>query len=268
MHCDKEQIIIWLNGQMSDDDRRKFESHLSLCEHCREELNTSRRVFELMNEIDTPEPSINVRARFHGMLDAYKRSQEEKTDFLYNIINRLEQTWKMQPKLQLSYAVILLLTGLMFGYALNRPDAGNSKDQISHLNSQIDEMRQVIMLAMVENPSASKRLQAVSYSNELNQLDDKVVNVLLKTLNEDPNVNVRLATLEALLKFSHSPKVRKGLVESITLQESPLVISALADAMVEMQEKSSVDLFKQLLNKDDLNSSVKSKIEKSIYLLI
>ena len=96
----------------------------------------------------------------------------------------------------------------------------------------------------------------------------KVIDALFTTLNEDPNVNVRLITLEALVKLSNEPKVRAGLVQSITLQESPLLQSAIADVMVKLQEKSSVQGLQKLLHRKDLNGMVKLKIEQSIHKLI
>ena len=77
-----------------------------------------------------------------------------------------------------------------------------------------------------------------------------------------------LAALEALIKFSGVPSVREGLVKSIVQQKSPLVQSALVDAMLKLQEKKSVRPLQQLLNTKDLNQSIKVKIEKSIPQLI
>ena len=122
----------------------------------------------------------------------------------------------------------------------------------------------MMMLSLLENPAASERLRAVSYTEEINEVDDKVVDALLTTLNNDANVNVRLVTLEALAKLADNVKVREGLVQSITQQESPLVQSALADIMVKLQEKRSVKPLRQLLRDDNLNHLVKGKIEQSI----
>ena len=94
------------------------------------------------------------------------------------------------------------------------------------------------------------------------------MDALFTTLNEDPNVNVRLATLDALVKLAHDPKVREGLVRSIDLQDSPIMQSAIADVMVKLQEKSSVQYLQKLLGKKDLNQMVKINIEKSIQKLI
>jgi HEAT repeat protein len=129
-------------------------------------------------------------------------------------------------------------------------------------------MKEVMMLSLLNDPSASQRMRAVSYTDEISNVDLKVIGALFTTLNGDPNVNVRLATLDALVKLADEPKVREGLVRSIDLQESPLMQTAIADAMVKLQEKSSVVSLKRLLSKKDLNQMVKVNIEKSIQKLI
>jgi len=62
--------------------------------------------------------------------------------------------------------------------------------------------------------------------------------------------------------------VREGLVQSISMQDSPLLQSAIADVMVKLQEKKSIESFRQLLTKKDLNEMVRLKIEQSIHKLI
>jgi HEAT repeat protein len=121
---------------------------------------------------------------------------------------------------------------------------------------------------MLENPSASERIRAVGYTDEMSSASRKVIDALLTTLNQDANVNVRLITLDALARLSANPIVREGLVQSISRQDSPLVQSAIADLMVKLQEKRSVKPLQKLLRKKDLNEMVKTKIEQSIQKLI
>jgi HEAT repeat protein len=125
-----------------------------------------------------------------------------------------------------------------------------------------------MLLSLLQDPSASQRIRAVSYTDEISNVNYKVIDALFTTLNEDPNVNVRLSTLEALVKLSRESRVREGLVRSINLQESPIMQSAIADVMVKLQEKSSVQYLKRLMNKKGLNQMVKLNIEKSIQKLI
>lgn len=77
-------------------------------------------------------------------------------------------------------------------------------------------------------------------------------------------MNVRLVTLEALADLARDPRVREGLVQSLSRQESPLVQVALADVMLKLQEKRSLKPMRQLLQRPNTNDLVKSKLEQTI----
>ena len=124
-----------------------------------------------------------------------------------------------------------------------------------------------MVLSLLENPSATERLQAVSMSTQLPDPDNQVIDALLTTLNYDPNTNVRLVTLEALTKYAHTPRVRQGLVKALAHQDSPILQLALADLMVKLQEKRSLQSLRQLLRQRGLVPEVKTKVEHSIRTL-
>lgn len=136
--------------------------------------------------------------------------------------------------------------------------------QLAELTAQVHEMRELMMLSLLQNPAASERIRAVSYTSEIRRANPNITTALLATLNNDPNVNVRLTTLEALTHFARDPAVRQGLIQSILQQDSPLVQAALADVMLKLQEKRAIDPFKKLLQQKDLNGSVRQKVEKTI----
>jgi len=271
MKCEnyKEQLTHWLNNQLTGIDRVAFETHLSQCPECRQELSGSREVWELMGKIPAPEPSDKMRVRFDAMLDTYKAAVEEKEGLLKNVTGGLRQGWFFRPVFQWTYTVVLVLIGLGFGYLFTkgRPSSGDTKE-IAALSQQVQEMKQMMLLSLLENPSAAERIRAVGYTSEIRTVSKQVAEALLTTLNNDPNVNVRLLTLEALANLARDPHVREGLVQSITRQESPLVQSAMADVMVKLQEKRSIAPFRELLQQKDLNDLIRSKIEQSITQII
>ena len=53
---------------------------------------------------------------------------------------------------------------------------------------------------------------------DLDNPDDNVIGVLVKTLNNDKNVNVRMAAAYALSKFAYQRAVCDSLVKSLSLQ--------------------------------------------------
>jgi len=124
------------------------------------------------------------------------------------------------------------------------------------------------MKSLLQNPSASERIKGISYTSEITKVDKSVIEALLTTLNDDPNVNVRLMTLEALTHYASNPAVRAGLVESIGQQESPLVQAAMADVMLNLQEKNAIKPLRKLLQQKNLNALVRNKVEAAIARLI
>ena len=154
---------------------------------------------------------------------------------------------------------------LMFDTGSNMQEENIPPQQIQAINgTEVEELRTQLVMSLLDQPSASKRLQAVNEVNKLTEVTERIISALLKTLNNDPNANVRLAALESLVQYVDLPEVREGLAMSITHQDSPLVQIALADLMVNLQEKGAIDAMKKLLKRPEIDKTVKQKIEESI----
>ncbi len=266
----REQFTSLLADSIHQAQRSEIESHLEGCANCREQFESSQKIWYLMGEMTQPEPSAAMQADFKAILSEFKKEQKIKRNPFGEWMNKLREFLYLQVQPRLAYSLLLVAFGLVGGYFLHQPgqSAIAYNKQIDSLTSQVSEMKQVMMFSLLQDPSASQRMRAVAYTEEIDNVDLKVIRALFTTLNEDSNVNVRLATLDALVKLADKPKVREGLVRSIDLQESPLMQTAIADVMVKLQEKSSIRPLQKLLNKKDLNEMVKFNIEKSIQRLI
>jgi hypothetical protein len=207
-------------------------------------------------KLDVPSPSLEVSNRFYTMLAQEKRKKQK---FSLSI-----PSWDfLMPRLAMIAA--LLLVGFGTGYWFQQPTPSNS---VSELTNQVSELKEMVMLSLLEKESATDRLRAVSLTNDMDQASQKVTAALLQTLNSDENVNVRLAALEALKPYVQDSRVREGLVKSIAQQESPLVQMSLAELMAAIQEKKSVSELKKLLESERVPKEVKKKINESIDVLI
>ncbi len=266
----RELFPLLLTDEIDQIQQDEIEKHLAGCAECRKEFETAKKLWELMGELQQPEPSASMKTTFDAILSNYKDELIARRNPVSEWINMLREYWKLKAQPRLAFSLVLVTFGLVIGYFLHRPSQTSLtyNRQIDSLSSQVSEIKQVLMLSLLQDPSASQRIKAVSFTDDLGNVNMKVIDALLTTLNEDPNVNVRLATLEALVRLSGEPKVREGLVRSINLQNSPIMQSAIADVMVKLQEKSSVQSLQQLLGKKDLNKMVKVNIEKSIQKLI
>ncbi|TAE29781.1 MAG: HEAT repeat domain-containing protein [Cytophagales bacterium] len=227
----------------------------------------SNMLWQRMGNVPTPEPSPEMRTQFYTMLDSFEQEEKAKPQSVWTRIQEtVKQRWSVGLAGQLAYGLVLLSVGVAAGVWWQRPNNEQVayQQRIDTLSVQVGEMRQMMMLSLLENPSATERLRAVSYTKDIPEVDHHVIDALLTTLDNDPNVNVRLVTLEALADLAHDARVRERLVQSLTRQESPLVQVALADVMVKLQEKRSLKPLRQLLRQDGLNYLVKIKLEQTI----
>ena len=266
----REQFTAMLNDDLHQKQRSEVESHLEGCADCRKEFEAAGKIWDLLGKIPQPEPSEYMKTSFDAMLTNFKQETVAKRHPIKEWLNKLRGYWSLQAQPRMAFSLVLVAAGLIGGYLLHQPSQSSISynTQIDSLSSQVSQIKQVMMLSLLNDPSASQRIRAVSYTDEISNVDLKVISALFTTLNEDPNVNVRLATLDALVRLAREPKVREGLVRSIDLQDSPLMQTAIADAMVKLQEKSSVQSLQKLLKKKGLNQMVKINIEKNIQKLI
>jgi hypothetical protein len=258
----KELFAAGLDHELNKEDKTALEKHMESCPACHEEFIAMQLLWDEMLVLEAPEPSAHMRDDFHAMLGDYKQ-QVNNINAGSSFWSRL---WQSQPRWPLAYtfAVMLLCVGLC--YTIFKPS--KQEAELNELTSQVHELKQTMMLTMLQNPSASERIKAVSYTSELNHADKQVIDALLATLNNDPNVNVRLSTLDALTQLAGYPEVREGLVKSISQQDSPIMQSAIADVMLKLQEKQSVKPLKQLLKQKGLDNGVRDKIKETINNLI
>lgn len=222
------------------------------------DLTTVNKLDSVIDSMKFPSPTQDLDDRFYQMLALEKRS---KSSFSW----RQFFSWpELAPKLAL--ASVTLIIGVAIGYFV-KPSAQGG-DQMATLTQEVVDLKEMMMLSLLEKESATERLKAVSLTNDMNSASTKVTSALIETLNSDENVNVRLAALEALKPYSRNSHVREELIRSIAQQESPLVQVALAEAMAQLQVKSSVKELQKIMQSDKTPADVKNRIKKSIDILI
>lgn len=246
-------------GKASEEDLQILEKYIETGEVELEALGDIYRLYQDLDGLETPAPSEKMTGSFYAFLATTSKTKKARSQWFTNL-------WISAPGVRWAYTFGLLAVGIAIGWFFS-PN-GQDHTEIHLLSAEVKEMKEMMMLSLLEKESTSDRLKAVSLSSELPGASQKVTEALLQTLNSDENVNVRLAALEALLPYSSDPSVRTGLIASIARQESPLVQISLAETMVALQEKNSVDPLKKLLEREETPAEVKEKIEESIRILI
>lgn len=222
------------------------------------DLGELRAIDEGIEALPSPVPSMSLDQKFYAMLQEEKGKARPSSLFSWRALLSVEG---LIPKV--SFASVLLAVGIAAGLHLRKSDQEN----IKILTSEVSDLKEMMMLTMLEKESPTERLKAVSLTQEMDQASKKVTTALLQTLNNDENVNVRLAALDALRQYSQQSEVREALIRSISRQDSPLVQIALAELMEALQAKSSVKELQKIVHDDKTPNEVKEKIQESIKVL-
>ncbi|MFK8009012.1 MAG: HEAT repeat domain-containing protein [Saprospiraceae bacterium] len=227
-----------------------------------EELEDLNAIHKNLTLDESEIPSKEMQSVFYQNLakekDAVANSAALKTSWWNSLFPQ------SIAKTNWGFGIMTLLIGLFLGNFFQ----SGSTEQIDAIASQLQKTQETMMMALLEKESSRDRLKAVKISNEMTDVSGPVVEALLRTLNNDENVNVRLAAIEALADFSQNPKVRKGLIDAIQYQDSPMVQLTLAELMVFLQDKKSVEEFKSLMKKKDIPTEVKNQLEEKIKVLL
>lgn len=258
-------MMEYLSGTLDQGGMKEFEKILSENPDFQKQFEGLSQTWGQLDHLETPEPSQEMDERFFDMLHRESQKVEKSSDSSENWFAKLlASLWKPQ----FAYGLLLLGIGLGMGYFLNSDKSSEIVNTAVVNNQETEEVREKLVLTLLELPSANKRLQAVSEATKLNSATERIITALFTTLNNDPNINVRLASIESLAKYAENPEVRMGLIQSIGQQESPLVQIALADLMVALQEKASIDSMKQLLEQPNIDTTLKQKLQESINHII
>jgi hypothetical protein len=125
-----------------------------------------------------------------------------------------------------------------------------------------------ILLSKLSNQvSAGERYAAASSIAQLKDIDYNVLHALLKTMNSDPNTNVRLAALGALSRFSYESFVKEQLIRSLANQKDPIVQISLIELLTEMRERNIVRELEKLTEDYQTDEEVKAQAYTSLLKL-
>jgi anti-sigma factor RsiW len=262
MKCEEigELLPDYLQGSLKAEQDDLVEQHIAECADCREEVV----IWKKLSLLPVEQPSAGSRARFEAMLRAYQTGRSDKASAGFERPKRAAVwSWLRSPVGAVAWSAALLVIGIFGGnyFGSRVVHTSTDRDEITALRSEMTNMRQMVVLSMLQQQSASERLQAVSYSRREDQLDPQVMSALVHTLRYDGSVDVRLAALDALSRHGAQPQVHKGVVDALQEQQSPLVQVALIDLMVEWRDPDAAQRLRNFVQTPNLNPTVKQRAD-------
>lgn len=245
----KEQLPEYLEAGMSPEDAKDFEQQIAHCSEVLKEVESYRLLEGLLYEDEgLPVPGSSDEL-FYDHLEKISRPV------------RFIIGWQ-----QIAAAVALLIIGGAIGSQIS---SGNQEEaDIVSLKEDIEQMKQMLVSAMLEEHSAMDRIKAVSFTEEMIQPDIEVINVLVKSLTSDKSPNVRIAAANALGKWSDVPLVRAELVKSMEFQQDPVVQVTMINILISIGEKGAVKPFRKLVEDESVEELVRKQAQIGLEVLI
>jgi hypothetical protein len=266
MKCEEieSMMVDYLDMVLEDSQKAVVEKHLETCERCLDQVRDYREMLDKVNPDKFELPDENLRINFYHMLHQEIGKLGMEND---KPLNRPRFVSGIPAPFRIAAGVALFLAGSLAG-ALIFQHTGKRNAELADMKIEMQNMKEMVMLSMLKEESPSQRIQAVSYTDDLMEPDSKVLNALATTLNNDRNVNVRIAAAYSLARFSGRQQVRDTLVASLGKQTEPIIQVILMNILVEMKESKAVRPMQLIMSDDKSLKEVREVAEKGISLLL
>lgn len=268
MKCEEVEAIMidYLDNILDDEHRKEIENHLGTCERCLEELRDSQEVMQMISKGEIIKPDDSMRINFYHMLHSEIKKSENKSN---EAIQKSSIPWYNHTIYRIAAGITLLICGTFLGLIIHTGLINtNNRKELAQLHSEVAALKQTAMFTMLKDESSSDRIQAVNYVNDLESPDIQVIEVLVKTLNHDKNVNVRMAAAYALARFADQRSVCDSLVRSLSFQDDPILQITLINILLERREKSALKPIQQIITNKNTLKEVKAVAERGVSLLL
>jgi hypothetical protein len=167
----------------------------------------------------------------------------------------LAPAWLRDAAPRVAFAAALLVAGVLIG----RISGPARNDDIADLRAQV----RTVGLALLDHQSASERLLGVAWA-ERAEAEPQIANALLERVENDPNVSVRLAAIEALRSRLDRPEVGAGLAAALEHQDAPLLQVTLANALLETGDARGVAAVRRLRDREGLDPAVHDYLDMAL----
>jgi hypothetical protein len=270
MNCQQieHHTVDFLANQLQTASRLEFEAHLAACDCCRKSVSESQDLWDRLGTMPSSQPSGVLRAKVSAMIAAYgegMKPEDRPPAKQPSWLDGLLLGWPLRP----AYLWALLAMVFALGFA-TKSMVGDSRFQdpgLVQLRGEVTDLRKMVTLTLLQQPSPSDRLEGVNWSYRLPMRDEQILTALLHALESDANVNVRVAAVDALRQFADTTVIRQGLLRSLEREEAPFVQIELINLMVEVGAKESIPLLQKIMRNQAANLAVRQHAEWGLHQL-
>ncbi len=220
------------------------------------ELNCVQQFWQSSDRQQQPSPVL--KANFYQMLEQAKTAEakaasgqtEPGVGLLQGVSN-----WLFGRPLRQAMALGLCF---VFGFAASKAMQPVAQpNEILALKQEINSLSSIVALSMLQNPSASERLNGVIYSRKVASVTPEIGQTLIQALSTDDSSSVRLAIVQTLPMLPGFQQLQGQLLDIALTEDNALVQINLIQTLINNADARQRHLLIQRLQASDLSPEVK-----------
>lgn len=253
MKCEEVKINLpeYLDGKLDKNTHSIVRNHINQCESCREiytELNSFLKFTDSFQDIEPPA----------GMKNEFIQMAELES----NQINT--RLFVIPSWIKIAAMIIVIFGTFAAGYF-----TGSEENENTLLMAEMENLRQQVLLAGLRDYSGPQKIEAVYNVSTLGNTNRELLDALVYTMNSDKNINVRLAALNVLSEMmDKNENVKTELINSLTVQENPLIQISLIQVLTESGVKEARDKIESISNNENTDQNVKEFAKDMVKTII
>ena len=240
MNCDwtKENVVLFIYGELADDAKFEFEQHVRHCLGCRRELDAAIELKDAMAAAPVKEISPSFlaanRMQLQEALEHAEQSRNIFSSFVFDATG-----WFHQIKLAPALTAALLIAGFAGGVGTTYKMMEAPKPPITTVSQTEAQQPVEATIAGIESitPTANSNQVQIKYNTLQPQTlngttdDPRVRQLLLLAARNNRNSSLVLDSLDALTRGTEDNAVREALMERLRYDKNPGVRLKSLDAL-------------------------------------
>lgn len=247
-------LLKYIDGTLTAEEHQQLEGLMQEVPDLAEELQQLQVMTTYFDASKEYQPAEAVTERFHTFLA--EEMNEAKVIKLPTKRFRFK-AWQIAA----AVSVLLVTLSLLMLFTVQR-----QQSQIANLEEHIIQSN-ALVFELLKDKSTSGRIRAVNLSTTFQNPNQETIEVLAEILQTDPSLNVRLAALEALLKFEEVEQVRAILLQEVSKQQQPVIKIEIIHALIKLKEERALPQLQELINHPMLEQEVKDEAHFGIMQL-
>jgi len=240
MNCDwtKENVVLYIYGELADDAKFEFEQHVRHCLGCRRELDAAVEFKDAMAAAPVKEISPSFlaanRMQLQEALEHAEQSRNIFSSFVFDATG-----WFHQIKLAPALTAALLIVGFAGGVGTTYKMMESRKLPITSAGPTETQQPVEANIATIESitPAANSNQVQIKYNTLQPQTlngttdDPRVRQLLLLAARNNRNSSLVLDSLDVLTRRPEDDAVREVLIEALRYDKNPGVRLKSLDAL-------------------------------------